>query len=66
MDLPDPLVMNDGTRVKTDEQWRERREEMKVILEHDLLGAARLRRRLFSRLSWIIGRCVAGRSIFSA
>jgi len=39
-ELPDPLVMNDGTRVKTEAQWRQRRGEMKVILEHYLLGTA--------------------------
>src|SRR5438045_2373913 len=30
--MPDPLVMKDGTRVTTAEQWRTRREEMKGIL----------------------------------
>jgi hypothetical protein len=32
-EMPDPLVMNDGTRVTTAAQWRARREEMKAILE---------------------------------
>jgi hypothetical protein len=39
-EMPDPLVMNDGTKVKTVEQWRQRREEMKQILEHYELGHA--------------------------
>src|ERR1700710_633814 len=28
-ELPDPLVMNDGTKVANVEQWKQRREEMK-------------------------------------
>ena len=32
-DMPDPLVMADGAPVKTPDQWRARREEMKKILE---------------------------------
>lgn len=32
-EMPDPLVMNDGTKVTTQEQWKKRREEMKAILE---------------------------------
>lgn len=32
-EMPDPLVMNDGTKVTTPEQWRARREEMKALLE---------------------------------
>ena len=32
--LPDVLTMADGTKVKALEQWRQRREEMKEILEH--------------------------------
>jgi hypothetical protein len=32
-EMPDPLVMNDGTKVTTPGQWRARREEMKAILE---------------------------------
>jgi hypothetical protein len=31
--MPDPLVMADGTPVKTPDQWKARREEMKKILE---------------------------------
>ncbi len=36
--LPDVMTMDDGTRVTTLAQWRERREEMKAILEHYELG----------------------------
>jgi hypothetical protein len=32
-EVPDPLVMNDGTHVTTRDQWQKRREEMKAILE---------------------------------
>jgi hypothetical protein len=32
-EMPDPLVMNDGTHVTTRDQWQKRREEMKAILE---------------------------------
>jgi len=32
-EMPDPLTMNDGTKVTTPEQWKARREEMKQILE---------------------------------
>jgi hypothetical protein len=36
--LPDVMVMNDGTLVRTREQWRKRREEMKRILEYYAVG----------------------------
>jgi hypothetical protein len=32
-EMPDVMVMSDGTKVTTVEQWRRRREEMKQILE---------------------------------
>ena len=32
-EMPDPLTMNDGTKVTTTEQWRKRRVEMQKILE---------------------------------
>jgi hypothetical protein len=32
-DMPDPLTMNDGTKVTTPEQWRARRQEMIALLE---------------------------------
>jgi len=38
--LPDVFTMADGSKVKTPEQWRQRREEMKEILEHYELGHA--------------------------
>ncbi len=37
-DLPDPLVMNDGTKVTTKEQWAKRREEIKALLVKHHLG----------------------------
>ncbi|GEM_PF-631104 len=37
-ELPDVLLMNDGTRVKTRRQWEQRREEMKRILEYYAVG----------------------------
>ncbi len=37
-DLPDPLTMNDGTKVKTLAQWKKRREEIKRILEYYATG----------------------------
>jgi hypothetical protein len=39
-EMPDVMTMADGTKVTTAEQWRERREEMKEILEHYELGHA--------------------------
>lgn len=39
-DMPSVMTMNDGTTVKTPEQWRQRREEMKAILEYYELGHA--------------------------
>jgi hypothetical protein len=39
-ELPDPLTMFDGTKVTTLDQWPQRREEMKEILEHYDLGHA--------------------------
>ena len=39
-EMPDVMTMNDGTKVKTVEQWRQRREELKRILEFYELGHA--------------------------
>jgi hypothetical protein len=39
-EMPDVMVMCDGTKVTTPEQWRQRREEMKQILEFYELGHA--------------------------
>jgi hypothetical protein len=39
-EMPDVLVMNDGTRVTTQEQWQKRREEMRRILEYYAVGLA--------------------------
>ncbi|HEX3623854.1 MAG TPA: hypothetical protein VH280_00355 [Verrucomicrobiae bacterium] len=36
--MPDVMIMDDGTRVATLAQWRARREEVKEILEHYELG----------------------------
>jgi hypothetical protein len=38
--MPDVMTMNDGTKVTTLAQWRDRREEMKAILEYYELGHA--------------------------
>lgn len=38
--LPDVMTMADGSKVTTLQQWRQRREEMKEILEHYELGHA--------------------------
>ena len=37
-EMPDAMVMYDGTRVTTPAQWQQRREEMKQILEYYELG----------------------------
>ncbi len=39
-EMPDVMVMNDGTKVTTAEQWGKRREEMKKILEYYAVGQA--------------------------
>jgi hypothetical protein len=39
-EMPDVMVMNDGARVTTMEQWKNRREEMKRILEYYAVGLA--------------------------
>ncbi|HEX3356397.1 MAG TPA: alpha/beta hydrolase family protein [Tepidisphaeraceae bacterium] len=39
-EMPDVMVMNDGTKVTTPEQWKARREEMKKILEYYAVGLA--------------------------
>jgi len=39
-EMPDAMTMDDGTKVKTIAQWRQRCEEMKAILEHYELGHA--------------------------
>jgi len=38
LDLPDPMIMNNGTRVTTKAQWDTRREEIKAMLQQYLLG----------------------------
>jgi hypothetical protein len=38
-ELPDPMVLNNGARVTTPAQWRERRAEMRRILEYYAVGA---------------------------
>src|SRR5580698_387858 len=37
-EMPDVMVMNDGTRVANRQQWEKRREEMKRILEYYAVG----------------------------
>jgi hypothetical protein len=37
-EMPDVMVMNDGTKVTTRQQWEKRREEMKRILEYYAVG----------------------------
>src|SRR5215212_9614964 len=38
-DLPDPLVMLDGTKVTTKEQWNDkRRPELKALFQHYMYG----------------------------
>ena len=37
-EMPDVLTMNDGTRVTTPKQWKQRQEEMKRILEYYAVG----------------------------
>jgi len=39
-EMPEVMTMNDGTKVTTVEQWRQRREEMKQFLEYYELGHA--------------------------
>jgi len=39
-EMPDVLTMNDGRKVKTAAQWKQRREEMKRILEYYAVGQA--------------------------
>src|ERR1700733_3704820 len=36
--LPDVLIMSDGTRVKTPEQWKKRRAELKAMFDEDVYG----------------------------
>jgi hypothetical protein len=36
--LPDPLVMNDGTRVTTPAQWAKRRAEIKELFDREVYG----------------------------
>jgi hypothetical protein len=37
-ELPDPFLMNDGTRVNTNEDWQKRREEIKDMILHYQYG----------------------------
>ncbi len=38
--LPDPLLTADGQKITTREQWKQRREQMKEIIEHYAIGHA--------------------------
>src|SRR5262245_57012588 len=38
-ELPDPMVMEDGKKVTTREEWQARRQEMKRILQYYAVGA---------------------------
>jgi hypothetical protein len=38
-ELPDPMTMSDGSRVKTRDQWAARRQEMRRLLEYYAVGA---------------------------
>src|ERR1044071_3448437 len=38
LEMPDPMVMNDGTKVTTKEQFKERQKEMRKILEYYHVG----------------------------
>lgn len=38
--LPDPMIMNDGSRVTSPQQWELRRDEIKQVFQHWLLGVA--------------------------
>src|SRR5580698_1060321 len=39
-EMPDPLTLNNGQKVKTAKQWDERREQMKRVLEYYAVGQA--------------------------
>ncbi len=39
-EMPDPMILNSGERVATPQQWQQRREEMKAVLEYYFLGHA--------------------------
>jgi len=39
-EMPDVMVMNDGTKVTTVQQWQKRREEIRKILEYYAVGQA--------------------------
>lgn len=38
-EMPDALTMNDGTKVTSPEQWKQRRQEIRRILEYYAIGA---------------------------
>jgi hypothetical protein len=37
-EMPDPMVLNDGTKITTTGQWKKRREEIKRVLEYYAVG----------------------------
>ena len=39
-EMPDPLVMRDGTKVKSPDNWPNRRKELKQLFEHYMYGKA--------------------------
>src|SRR6476469_8973585 len=39
-EMPDPMLMNDGTKVSTPAQWQKRRAEIKKTLEYYFTGIA--------------------------
>jgi hypothetical protein len=40
VEMPDPLISNDGRKVATAEQWKKRRAEMRRILDYYAVGQA--------------------------
>jgi hypothetical protein len=62
-DLPDPLVMFDGAKVATKEQWtKERRPELKKLFEHYMYGRAPAAPKVNAKVERVDSKALGGKA----
>src|ERR1035437_5717864 len=61
--MPDPLVMLDGTRVTTPEQWRnQRKPELKALFQHYMYGFVPAPPKLRATVRSVNDQCLGGKA----
>lgn len=62
-DLPDPLVMLDGTKITTKEQWeKQRRPELKKLFEHYMYGHAPAAPKVVAKVERVDPQALGGKA----